>query len=89
MKCFYFSVALTYNQFLQIKVFCISEMILDILVTADYCSKKLTSFTEALSKVLQNKDVALDAYNRKAWKKTLDHWIQLPHIQERQLQPRN
>lgn len=37
-------------------------------MTTDYCSKKLTSFTEALSKVLQKKDAALDAYNRRAGK---------------------
>lgn len=43
-------------------------MILDILVTADYCSKKLTSFTGAQSNVLQNKDAALEAYNHTARK---------------------
>lgn len=47
---------------------------LDVLVTGDYCSEKLTSFTRALSNALQNKDAALEAYNYTA-RNGLDHLI--------------
>lgn len=43
-------------------------MILDILVTANQCSKKLCSFTEALLKVLQNTDAVLDVPNHRTLK---------------------
>lgn len=46
-------------------------MIPGISVRANYYLKKLTSFTEAVSKVLKNKDGALDAHNQQEM--TLDH----------------